>query len=120
MRVPPRHLDQRRTLTPRDYASPPDLFGVTKEARFLVPRGGDEVSMRIALEQHLLICEWEDGGRHPTAALLGRRFGINKQTLSLTARGRRWAGETVLAALVHATRRSTQRAGTQDPSEERL
>lgn len=70
---------------------------------FRVPPGGDELSMRIALEQHRLVCAWHGGGRRPTVAALGRRFGISKQTFSKTARGARWAGETVLAALSHAT-----------------
>lgn len=103
-RLHPRHLDQHRHLQPRDYAEDPSLFGVDPALPFGVPPGGDEVSMRIAVEQHRLVCAWHAGGRRPTVAALGRGFGISKQTFSKTARGTRWAGETVLAALTHATR----------------
>lgn len=101
-RIHPRHLDQRRTLTPRDYAVDPDSFGLSEHLEFHVPPGGDEVSMRIAIVQHRLVCRWNRTGRRISAALLERRFGVKKQTISLTARGWRWAGETALAALAYA------------------
>lgn len=101
-RIHPRHLDQRRTLAPRDYAVDPDSFGLSEHLEFHVPPGGDPVSMRIAVVQHQLVCRWNRTGRRITAAQLERRFGVKKQTISLTARGWRWAGETALAALLHA------------------
>ena len=103
--IHPRHLDQRRQLVPRDYASDPDSFGLTESLGFHVPAGGDPVSMRIAALQHDLVCRWNHNQRRPTAAQLGRWFGIKKQTLSLTTKGRRWAGETVLSALTAAVLR---------------
>lgn len=102
-RIHPRHLDQRRLLEPRDYASDSESFGLTEHLEFRVPSGGDAISMQIAAVQHGLVCRWNATGRTRTAALLERRFGIKKQTMSLTAKGRRWAGETVLAALIYAT-----------------
>lgn len=102
-RIHPRHLDQRRLLEPRDYAVDPDSFGLSEQLEFRVPFGGDEVSMQIAMVQHSLICHWNRTGRRLSAAQLDRRFGVKKQTMSLTAKGRRWAGGTVFAALAHAT-----------------
>ena len=101
----PRHLDHRRLLTPRDYAADPAMFGVAADLAFEVVAGGDEISMRIAHLEHLVVCEWEDSDRRPPASVLCRRFGFSAQTLSKATRGQRWAGETVLAALHYATRR---------------
>lgn len=100
-RLNPRHLDHARTLTPRDYASDPTLFGVVLDLGFLVPEGGTTVSMRIAMVQHRSVCIWA-AQRKPSAAFLCRRFGFSKQTFSRVTRGERWAGETVLAALSEA------------------
>lgn len=100
-----RHLDRQRLLTPRDYAAEPGLFGVDPGVSFHVPAGGDTASMHSAVEQHLLLCAWNQS-RRPSAAALGRRFGISKQTISRVSRGERWAGHTVLAALLYATRQN--------------
>jgi hypothetical protein len=51
--------------------------------------------------------------RRPSATVLGRRFRISKQTISRTSRGQRWAGHTVLAALLYATRE--QRSARREP-----
>lgn len=102
----PRHLDHRRALTPRDYATDPSLFGVVAAVEFRVPPGGDEISMRIAKLQHLLVCDWHDLRRRPPATVLCRRFGCSPQTISKVTTGQRWAGETILAALHYATRPS--------------
>lgn len=102
-----RHLDRQRLLTPRDYAADPGLFGVDPEVSFHVPAGGDTASMHNAVEQHLLLCAWNQS-RRPSAAALGRRFGVSKQTVSRVSRGERWAGHTVLAALLYATRQNPQ------------
>jgi hypothetical protein len=108
-----RHLDRQRLLRPRDYAADPTLFGVDSEVSFHVPAGGDAASMHSAIEQHHLLCVW-NRTRRPSAAALGRRFGISKQTISRVNRGERWAGHTVLAALLYATRQ--QPLGTRRPS----
>lgn len=102
----PRHLDHRRSLTPRDYATDPTLFGVTADLTFWVPPRGDAVSMQIAQLQHLDVCAWDADGRRTSAAALCRRFGFSPQTLSKVTTGQRWAGETVLAALHYAIRRA--------------
>lgn len=102
-----RHLDRQRLLSPRDYAIVPELFGVDPEVTFQVPAGGDAASMHSAVEQHLLLCAW-NRSRRPSATVLGRRFGISKQTVSRVSRGQRWAGHTVLAALVYAARQQSR------------
>jgi len=102
-RLNARHLDQRRQLVPRDYAAVPELFGVDPRAEFWVPAEGDEPSMRVAREQHLLLCIW-NVRRRPSADVLANRFGTSKQTISRVSRGERWAGETLFAALVFAIR----------------
>lgn len=102
----PRHLDHRRSLTPKEYATDPTLFGVAADLTFWVPPGGDAVSMQIAHLQHLDVCEWEAHDRRTSAAVLCRRFGFSSQTLSKVTTGQRWAGETVLAALHYAIRRA--------------
>lgn len=103
-RLHPRHLDQKRLLAPRDYCIAPTEFGVVADTPFEVPSGGDVVSMRIAEVQHRLICQWDSTRRTPSVALLSERFAISKQTISRVVRGERWAGETGLSALTHATR----------------
>lgn len=102
----PRHLDHRRSLTPREYATNPTLFGVAADLTFWVPPRGDAVSMQIARLQHLDVCAWDAAGRRTPAAALCRRFGFSPQTLSKVTTGQRWAGETVLAALHYAIRRA--------------
>lgn len=109
-----RHLDRQRLLSPRDYAIVPELFGVDPEVTFHVPAGGDAVSMHSAVEQHLLLCTWNQS-RRPSAAALGRRFGISKQTVSRVSRGQRWAGHTVLAALLYATRQQARTGSATAP-----
>ncbi|UDY34028.1 hypothetical protein [Dermatobacter hominis] len=101
--IHPRHLDQRRNLDPCDYEADADSYRLTEGLQFHIPAGGDEISMRIAEVQHRLVCRWNRSNRRRIAAQLGRQFGIKKQTISLTAKGLRWAGEPVLAALIHAT-----------------
>lgn len=102
MRIPGgNHIDRQRQLLPRDYAADPDRFGDDLSLAFRIPDGGDEVSLRIAVLQHRLAAGWQHRGR-PSGAELGRRFGCSKQTISSSARGRRWAGQTVLSAWLAA------------------
>lgn len=102
----PRHLDHRRSLTPRDYATGPTLFGVAANLTFWVPPRGDVASMQIARLQHLDMCAWDADGRRTSASALCRRFNFSPQTLSKVTTGQRWAGETVLGALHYAIRRA--------------
>lgn len=100
-----RHLDQARRLLPRDYAAAPELFGVDEHLSFQVPEGGNRASMFVAAEQHRLVCDWNKVRRPSSAAVLTRRYETTPPTLSAVVTGRRWAGETLLAALSEATRR---------------
>lgn len=94
-----RHLDQSRLGQPRDYLRHIDLFGVDRNAEFRVPADGDRVSLLVAVEQHLLVCDWMTIRRPSSAAVLARRFGTSPATISAVVTGRRWIGETVFAAL---------------------
>ena len=94
-----RHLDQRRQLQPRDYLTRADYFGVDPNVQVVVPEGGNEVSLRVAVEQHLLVCRWGEVRRPSSAAVLARRYGTTPSTISAVVTGRRWAGETLFAAL---------------------
>ncbi|MDZ7732980.1 MAG: hypothetical protein U5R31_07550 [Acidimicrobiia bacterium] len=95
-RLNARHLDARRTLTPREYLTEPWAFGERPSA-VQIPEAGDAASARVAAVQHLLVLEWRRGGTRP--GNLCRAFGFSRNIWSLTLRGHRWAGETVLAAL---------------------
>lgn len=101
MRINGAHIDQRRLLLPRDYAADPDLFGHQIAVRFLIPHGGDELSMQVARSQHLMLCAWRQRTGGPGTTLMRRRFGISAAVWSRTTRGQRWAGETCFAALAH-------------------
>lgn len=93
-------LDRRRTLTPRAYADDPWRFGIDQTLGFAVPPGGDATSRHLAEIQHRLICAWRQAGCRSSGAEIGRRWRFSKQTWSRTTLGQRWAGETVLAALI--------------------
>lgn len=101
-----RHLDARRRLRPRDYLTDPWAFGL-RPATATVPDDGDDISCQIAILQHRLVRAWRASGTR--SGVLCERFGISRQVWSLTTRGERWAGETVLAALVHAATVTTPR-----------
>jgi hypothetical protein len=96
-------VDDRRQLRPLDYCQPPAAFGHAMHAVFLVPDGGDPVSMEIARFIHVVICAWRRTPGAPSGAALGRAFGFSRQTWSATVLGRRWPGHTVLSAAVLAT-----------------
>ena len=107
----PLHLDRRLRLTPADYTTTPALFGFSdRELTWQVPASGDDVSLRCAQVQHAMVLAWELSGRRPSAAVISRRYGLSKQTLSKVCRGQRWAGGIVMAALGDAV---LQTLGTQ-------
>lgn len=90
---------------------------------FVVPPEGDPISARIAHLQHVLVCRWRATGI--SGAAIARRWGVSRQTVSRTTLGERWAGETVLAALLasRAPRRdqsspTRDREGSSGPPEE--
>jgi len=95
-----RRLD-RRVRVPSFYATDPYGFGRDSTIRFFVPGQVDVVSARIAAVQHELVLGWRESG-DPSARVLGDLFGFSKQTWSRTVLGQRFAGETLLAALVTA------------------
>jgi hypothetical protein len=102
-RLNSRHLDARRTLSPRDYLTDPFAFG-ERSATPCLPIGGDEISLRIAVQQHRLVLAWRHhGGSGPGE--LCRLYGIHRNTWANALRGRRWAGETILAALLYGLTR---------------
>lgn len=96
-----RHLDRRRRLRPRDYATDPTLYGVDPTVAFHCPVGGDEISMRIAAHTHLVLCDW-NLDRRPSATAIAKTFGTSKNTISRVSRGTRWPGETLLVALTES------------------
>lgn len=102
MRIRPggNHLDRRRALRPRDYATPGDAFGQPVAVEWSVPPGGDLVSLRVARTQHRLVVSWRGRAAQASGAAVARRYGFSRQTWSRTVLGERWAGETVLVALV--------------------
>ncbi|MEN9505070.1 MAG: hypothetical protein RI958_996 [Actinomycetota bacterium] len=96
-RIGNRHLDTRRNLKPRDYFENPWTFGVPS-AQLVLPPGGDEVSQRIALQTHRLVCRLRE--RSVTSSRACERFGFSRDVWSEVCAGQRWPGETVLAAII--------------------
>lgn len=97
-----RHLDRQRNLEPRAYLADPHSFGRRLDVAPAEPVGGDPVSQRVALLQHSLVVAWRERGRRPTSGELCAHYGFSRQLWSRVVLGERWAGETVLAALVEA------------------
>lgn len=95
-------LDRQRLLAPRDYAADPTRFGYDTTLVFQVPLGGDQVSMRVAQVQHLLVVRWRSAGMRPSGSWLAPRFGFSKQSWSRMCTGERFAGQTALTALLVA------------------
>lgn len=96
-----RHLDAQRKLTPRAYLADPYAFGMSA-SRLIMPPGGDDVSQLVAAFQHHLVRRWRAQGA-VSAPAVQARFRIGRTAWSQTIHGHRWAGETVLTALVWAT-----------------
>jgi hypothetical protein len=69
----------------------------------LVPPGGDRLSADIARVEHELLVHYRNnvrsyGSRRRTA----RAFGISETVWAEVTAGKRWMGETVMAALLAA------------------
>jgi hypothetical protein len=94
-----KHLDRRRTLTPRAYI--PLGFGKAPEASCSVPQGGDPVSAAVAWVQHELVLRYKAVRRHGDSRRLGRIFGISESVWSRCLSGEQFMGGTVMAALLH-------------------
>jgi hypothetical protein len=97
------HIDGRRALLPRDYFAD-HAFGTDGLATPSIPEGGDAASARIAWFQHKLACRYRQGHGRPSGAALGRTYGFSRSVFSDSLRGARWMGETVMVALLDATR----------------
>lgn len=96
-------IDRRRgPLAPRDYCVDPHAFGARQDAVFHLPDGGLTVDLQLARLQHQLVFRWQRCGRQPSSRQFAARWSISPAVLSRTVRGDRWAGETVLAALITA------------------
>jgi hypothetical protein len=95
------HLDRRRTRTPRDYF-PPGFYGTVSFAQSTVPAGGDEVSAAVAQIQHDLLVLYRAVRRYGWNRRVGSTFGISETVWQDVMVGKRWMGETVMAALLHA------------------
>jgi hypothetical protein len=85
------------------------LFG-TSAARFQLPPGGDEVSMRIARLHHGLIVSLRAGG--VKGSWVCREWGFGRDLWSEVIAGRRWPGETVLVAMIDALNRCRDSHGS--------
>lgn len=94
--------DRRRQLTPRDYADPPELFGLPDLSGFALRDGGDEVSLRVARVQHHLVVAFRGRAGDRSGARTARAWGLSRSTWSRVMLGQRWMGETAAAALVEA------------------
>jgi hypothetical protein len=98
----PSPLD-RRVLLPRDYLENPWQFGVHPAPRWILPPGGDERSMRVAMVQHdvarLLRLHCPRVGQR-----VADRFAFSRQQWSKGLRGHAWMGSTLLAGAIWALR----------------
>lgn len=97
-RIGVRHLDNRRCLLPRDYLLEPNQFGHPGQVLLVMPAGGDLVSQRIALLVHRMAVTVRLQRIRSSQACA--RFGFSREVWSEVMTGRRWPGETVLAAMV--------------------
>ena len=104
------HLDRRRRLLPRSYFERHDDFGITPNARRIVPDAGDRASAEVAWLQHELVLEWRRRRCRPSGAAIGREFGFSKQVWSRVVTGHRWMGETVAVVLIKVLRTPQRRA----------
>lgn len=97
-----RSLD-RRILLPRDYLVDPFQFGSQPAPRWVLPPGGDERSLRVALVQHevarLLHLHCPRVGQR-----VADRFGFSRRQWSKCTWGEAWMGETLFAAAIWALR----------------
>ena len=103
-RIGPRHLDNRRNLTPRDYFEDPWTFG-TANSRLVLPTAGDPVSQRIAWHTHLLVRAVRDQRLSSGSAC--RRFGFSRDVWSEVVNGHRWPGETIMTAIIDTIHNAT-------------
>jgi hypothetical protein len=99
-RIGVRHLDNRRSLLPYDYLADPWAFGQPGRVGVVMPEGGDVVSQRIALQVHRLAVAVRS--RHIRSTEACARFEFSREVWSEVLAGRRWPGETVLAAIIDA------------------
>ena len=94
-------LQRRRRLRPMAYCELPQQFGAVRHARFRMPNHPDTHSqdLWLAQQQHLIIVDWDQGGRIPSTADIERRHGMSRDLIHRVATGRRWMGLAEACAL---------------------
>jgi hypothetical protein len=101
---PTRHHFEQRSLRPIDYLEQPWGFGIDPDPSWVLPRGGDPISLEVARVQHNLAQRLRPlaiNGTGPGAGA-ARRFGFSRQLWSRALAGQVWMGETVMAAAIRA------------------
>jgi hypothetical protein len=98
------HLDRRRTRSPRNYF-PPGFYGKVPSARSSVSPGGDAVSAAVAQVQHDLLVLYRQVRGHGWNRRIASEFGVSDTVWQDVMAGKRWMGETVMAALLVAVHR---------------
>jgi hypothetical protein len=94
-----RRLDTRN-LRPRDYLLNPFQFGHISPVTPVLPPGGDLKSQRVALVQHELALRVRGLSGPSTTRDLTARFGFSRSYWNDCLLGKKWMGETMLAAAV--------------------
>ena len=94
------HLDRQRKLIPRAYI--PYGYGETPGAPWWVPPGGDRLSADIARVEHELLLVYRQLRTYGSNRQAARAFGISETVWGEVTAGKRWMGETVIAALLAA------------------
>jgi hypothetical protein len=93
----------RRLLLPREYLVDPYRFGTDLTPQWVLPPGGDQRSLRVAMVQHdiarLLRSHCPRIGQR-----VGDRFAFSRQQWSKCTRGQAWMGPTVLSGAIWALR----------------
>lgn len=104
-----RPLDQL-LLLPRDYLANPHQFGRHANPTWVLPTGGDQVSLHVAQLQHeVAYALWQAPTPRLTAQLT-QRFGFSKQSYSLVQQGKSWAPLRIMAAQIWALRHLIEQA----------
>ena len=105
--VPRRNLiDQRRTLTPRDYLTDPAHFGSPGPVTFHTPPDGDDASRHVAQGLHALAVALRTANIN--GARTARNVNVSRQTFSDLLTGRHWPAATTVIAAITALNPATQ------------
>jgi hypothetical protein len=105
--VPRRNpIDQRRTLTPRDYLTDPAHFGSPGPVTFHTPPDGDDASRHVAQGLHALAVALRTANIN--GAQTARNVNVSRQTFSDLLTGRHWPAMTTVIAAITALNPATQ------------